>query len=53
MVTNYGEGGGGGVQNGRGGCEVLLLKKGGSENVLALLKGRGGGTKSVGVVCTR
>ena len=33
--------GGGGLQNGRGGgaCEVLPLQKGGTEKVLAILKG--------------
>ena len=40
MVTNYGEGGGGGgLHNGRGGCEVLPLQKGWAEKVLAVLKG--------------
>ena len=33
LVTNYGEGG--------GGCEVLPLRKGGAEKVLAMLKGGG------------
>ena len=28
LVTNYGEGGGGGLQNGKGVCEVLPLRKG-------------------------
>ena len=38
LVTNYGEGGG--LQNGRwGACEVLPLRKGGAENVLAMMKG--------------
>ena len=38
VVTNYGEGGG--VQNGRGGArEVLPLRKGRAEKVLAILKG--------------
>ena len=37
VVTNYGEGG---LQNGRGeACEVLPLRKGGAEKVLAILKG--------------
>ena len=38
--------GGGGYKTGRGTCEVLPLRKGGSEKVLAMLKG-GGGTKSI------
>ena len=51
LVTNYG-GGGGGLQNGRGACEVLpLRKRGGAEQVLAMLKG--GGTTSFEVVLTR
>ena len=33
----------GGGQNGRGVCEVLPLRKGGLENVSAMLKGLGGG----------
>ena len=37
LVTNYGEGG---LQNGRGGArEVLPLRIGGAEKVLAILKG--------------
>ena len=49
LVTNYGEGG---LQNGRGGGarEVLPLRKGGAEKVLAMLKGV---TKSFGVDFTR
>ena len=39
LVTNYGEWGGGGLQNGRGTCEVLPLRKGGPKKVLAMLKG--------------
>ena len=35
LVTNYGEGG---LQNG-GACEVLPLRKGGTQKVLAMLKG--------------
>ena len=38
LVTNYGEEG---LQNGRGACEVLPLRKGGAEKVLAMLKGGG------------
>ena len=43
---------GGGLHNGRGAREVFPLRKGGggAETVLAMLKGRGGGTKSFGVV---
>ena len=37
LVTNYGEGG---YKTGGGGtCEVLPLRKGGAEKVLAMLKG--------------
>ena len=39
LVTNYGEGG--------GACEVLPLRKGGAEKVLAILKG-GGAQKVLG-----
>ena len=49
LVTNYGEG----VATKREGgeaCEVLPLRKGGAEEVLAMLKGGGGGTNSFGVV---
>ena len=43
---------GGGLQNGRGGAyEVLPLRKGGAQKVLAMLKR--GGTISFGVVFTR
>ena len=38
LVTNYGEGGGG-LQKGWGAREVLPLRKGGAEKVLAILKG--------------
>ena len=37
VLTNYGEGGG--LQNGRGAREVLPLRKGWAEKVLAMLKG--------------
>ena len=37
----------GGIQHGRGACEVLPLRKGGAETVLAMLKG---GIKRFGVV---
>ena len=45
LVSYYGEGGGGGLQNGRvgGGGEHVKFypyKKGGAEKVLAMLKGR-------------
>ena len=39
LVTNNGEGWGGGYKTGGGGCEVLPLRKGGTEKVLAMLKG--------------
>ena len=40
VVTNYEEGGGGGLQNGRGACEVLPLQNGGGrKKVLAMQKG--------------
>ena len=44
MVTYYGEGVGGRLQNGRGTCEVAPLRKwggggGGAEQVLTMLKG--------------
>ena len=48
LVINHGEGGG--YKTGWGACEVLPLRKGGAEKVLAMLKG---GTKSVGVVFTQ
>ena len=38
MVTNYREGGAT-KREGGGACEVLPLRKGGVENVLAMLKG--------------
>ena len=38
MVTNYG-GGGGGYKTGGGACEVLPIRKGGAEKVLAMPKG--------------
>ena len=43
LVINYGEGGGGGLHNGRGrACKVLHLRKGGgADKVLAMLKGGG------------
>ena len=44
LVTNYGEGGGGGYKTGRGGggaSEVLPLRKVGGGGVLAMLKGGG------------
>ena len=44
LVTNNSDGG---LQNRRGACEVLPLRKDGAEKVLAMLKG---GTKSIGVV---
>ena len=43
LVTNYGEGGGGYKTGRRRASEVLPLQKGGTEKVLAMLKGRGGG----------
>ena len=47
LVTN----GEGGLQNGRGGgIEVLPLRNGEAEKVLAMLKGEG--TKSFGIVFT-
>ena len=55
LVTNYGEGGGGRLQNGRGGhVKFYSYEKGGGgvEQVLAMLKG-GGGRKSFGVVFTQ
>ena len=40
LVTNYGEGGGGGYKTGGGGAlEVLPLRKRGAEKVLTMLKG--------------
>ena len=46
LVTTYGEGG---LQNGRGAYEILPRRKGGAENVLAMLEW---GTNSFGVVST-
>ena len=47
VITNYGEGGGGGggLQNGRKGASEVLprQKKGRTEKILSMLKGRGGG----------
>ena len=48
LVTNYGERGAT-KRDGGGASEVLPLRKGEAENVLAMLKG---GTKSFGVVFT-
>ena len=48
LVTNYRKGG---LQDGRGAHEVLPLRKGGAQKVLAMLKG--GGTKSCWVVFMR
>ena len=44
---------GGPYKTGGGACEVLPLIKGEAENVLAMLGGGRGGTKSFGVVLTR
>ena len=43
LVTNYWEGGATKREGGRGAREVLPLRKGGAEKVLAMLKGGGGG----------
>ena len=42
-----------GGTNREGACKVLPLRKGGTEKVLAMLKGGGGGIKRFGVVLTR
>ena len=41
---------GGGLQNGKGACKVIPLRKGRAETVLVTLKGGGGGTTSFGVL---
>ena len=53
LVTKYGEGGGATKREGGGAREVLPLRKGGAEKVLAMLKRGGGGETSFGVVFMR
>ena len=54
LITGSWGGGGATKREGGGACEVLPLRKGGLENVLAMLRGGGGkDTKSFGIVLTR
>ena len=46
VVTNYGDGEGGGLQNRRGACEVLPLRKGGHGKRFSHADRGGGGTTS-------